>query len=602
MKLLKTLLILFVPVMWAADPFVVSLFPSNDQTVADATQATGLRVVNQASLAVNQLDGFSVNPRIAVRFSGPVNTDTVRSTIFLTPADRPFDVIPINQVSYDPQTFTVYAKPDRVLDQQRQYRLFVAGATGTIASTTFTTLSVSTWLERARADLPQTPSSLSIAATYKFSDLLNFTLHQQTHVNPTQFSDTSLPINLIGGVGSITFGTFRSPAYLNAQQMIDNIPTAQDPGPGLAANQIYFHALLPVTPKPAAGYPVVIFGHGLGDTQYGGSSAMALTLAPAGFAIVAINAVGHGYGPLSTVMLRLKNGQQVELPSGGRSIADADGTIQPYGGCILTNGGFGIRDCLRQTSIDLMQLVRTIKSGVDLDGDGSVDLDPNRIYYLGQSLGAMYGTLLTAVEPDLPVVTLNAGGGSAIDIARLSPSFLPLLEKGLGLGSNFSDQYVLRDQPVQILDVPGAVALDDALEQLDWANMPGDPLAFAPLLRASQLQGVPGKRVLFQFATGDETVPNPTESALVRAAGMRQSTWIFRNDRARAAFPSLPANPHSYLTNLFSGAPALSIALSTQTQIAGFFTSNGTTIPDPNAGGLNFFEMPAVLPETLGFQ
>src|ERR1700694_3308858 len=105
MTLLRSLLLLCVPLSWAADPTVVSLFPSDDQTVPDATQATGLRVnVSYLCLpstspcvpmAIDQLDGFSVNPRIAVRFSGPVDTDTLHSTIFITPADRPFDVIGI---------------------------------------------------------------------------------------------------------------------------------------------------------------------------------------------------------------------------------------------------------------------------------------------------------------------------------------------------------------------------------------------------------------------------------------------------------------------------------------------------------------------------
>src|SRR5690348_12780145 len=104
----------------AADqPTIVSLFPSDTLTVPDDTQATGRRINLPFTCdpgaciydTLNQLDGFSVNPRIAVKFSGPVDTSALRSTIFITPADAPFDVIPINQVVYDPLTFTVYAKP-----------------------------------------------------------------------------------------------------------------------------------------------------------------------------------------------------------------------------------------------------------------------------------------------------------------------------------------------------------------------------------------------------------------------------------------------------------------------------------------------------------
>ncbi len=613
MKSLPFLVLLAGPLTWAADVTVVSLFPTDALTVPDSTQATGLRMnlplpdcTAQPSTcseisALNLLDGFSVNPRIAVTFSGPVNTSSIRDSIFITPADAPFDVTWTNQIIYDPTTYTVYAKPENVLDSRRQYRLIVFNPDGSSVSTTFTTLSATTWLDRAAGDLPVTNPSLTTIASYPFSDLATLTLHQQTQVNPDAFQDESLPLGLISGVGSVAFASYISPNYLNSQQTIDPIPTGVDPGPGTSVNQLYFHAVLPASAKPPGGYPVVIFGHGLGDSQYGGPTAVAPILASNGFAIVAINAVGHGYGPASTVILGLKNGQVVTIPAGGRSIPNSNGTIESDGGCVLLTGGFGVRDCLRQTAIDIMQLVRMLKTGVDIDGDGTVDFDPNRIYYVGQSLGALYGTLLTGLDPDLPVAVLNAGGGSVIDIARWSPAFHADVVETLGArqpsllndGSDYNENYVLRDEPVLVNNVPGAIEIQNYLERLDWNSMTGDPLAYASLLRS--------KNVLFQFAIGDETVPNPTESALVRAAGGEASTWVFRNDLALAVYPSLPTNPHAYLTNVLDGTPALSVAFATQTQIAGFFASNGSTIPDPNVAGFNFFQVPSPLPETLSF-
>jgi len=43
--------------------------------------------------------------------------------------------------------------------------------------------------------------------------------------------------------------------------------------------------------------------------------------------------------------------------------------------------------------------------------------------------------------------------------------------------------------------------------------------------------------------------------------------------------------------------------LAAQTQVAGFFASDGTSIPDPNQSllGLHFFEVPATLPNDLGY-
>jgi pimeloyl-ACP methyl ester carboxylesterase len=622
-RVLCALLLLCAPLAWADDVTVVSLFPSDTLTVTDDTQATGLRVnlplpdcnaepsTCAEITALNQLDGFSINPRIAIRFSGPIDPNAARSAIFLAPADAPFEVTSINQIIYDPATFTLYAKPDQVLDPRRQYRLTVSCSTGLLTcaspvSTTFTTLSATTWLDRARANLPNTAPLLAPNGTpnvYKLSDIRTFTVHQQNHANPSAFQDLTLPVSLLFGVDRIAFGSFQSPTYLNAQQSIDALPTATDPGPGRGTNQIYFHALLPSQPKPPAGYPVIIYGHGLGDSQWGGPSVVAPIMALSGFAVISINAVGHGYGPESSIVMGLKNGQQVQLPAGGRSIPDSSGAISSSAGCILVTSGAGIRDCLRQTAIDLMQLVRAIKSGID-------DVDANRIYYVGQSLGSLYGTLLTALEPDLPVAALNVGGGSAVDISRWSPAFQSLVKLALATrqpallnAGNFSynENYVLRDQPVKINDVPGAIDIQDYFERLDWANAAGDPLAYAPLLRGAPFAGLPAKKILFLFAIGDRTVPNPTESALVRAANMSESTWIFRNDLARVANANLPADPHAYLTNILSGGAAASIALATQSQIAAFFASNGAKIPDPNVPGLNYFEIPMKLPETLGF-
>ena len=48
-----------------------------------------------------------------------------------------------------------------------------------------------------------------------------------------------------------------------------------------------------------------------------------------------------------------------------------------------------------------MQLVRVIEVGMDVDGDGSADLDPNRISYFGNSAGGMYGSMLLALEPSI---------------------------------------------------------------------------------------------------------------------------------------------------------------------------------------------------------
>src|SRR5215216_2590836 len=71
-------------------------FPSNLYTVTDHNQATGLRVnlpepnctarpSDCADIDVlNQLDGFNIQPRLSIPFSGPIDVSTVSgSTVFL---------------------------------------------------------------------------------------------------------------------------------------------------------------------------------------------------------------------------------------------------------------------------------------------------------------------------------------------------------------------------------------------------------------------------------------------------------------------------------------------------------------------------------------
>src|SRR6266849_5870383 len=69
-------------------------YPSDFLTVPDSTQLTGRRVNlplpncdAQPSLCthlgiINQLDGFNVQPRLRVRFSGPADTSTLGKGIF----------------------------------------------------------------------------------------------------------------------------------------------------------------------------------------------------------------------------------------------------------------------------------------------------------------------------------------------------------------------------------------------------------------------------------------------------------------------------------------------------------------------------------------
>jgi len=372
---------------------------------------------------------------------------------------------------------------------------------------------------------------------------------------------------------------------------------------------------LPSSPMPAGGWPVAIFGHGFTDSMYGAPWTVASVFASRGIATVAINVVGHGGGPLGTLNVLPAAGAPVVVPAGGRGFdQDGNGSIDATEGvnAVAPRSIISSRDGLRQTVVDLMQLVRQLEAGVDVDGDGVADLNGSRIYYAGQSFGGIYGTILLGVEPNLQAGVINVAGGSITEVARQGV-FRPLTGQYLATrvpslinvahpsGIVFNENLPLRNQPPLVNTVQGAAAIQQVLDRNEWVQQAGNPVAYASAIRKLPLRGNAPKAVIVQFAKGDTVVPNPTNSAVVRAGDLADRVTYFRNDLAYAANNAVGKGPHTFLTNI--GNPAAApYAVGAQTQIALFFATNGTLVIDPDGAG-PFFEVPISLPlpETPNF-
>src|SRR5882724_12004509 len=120
-----------------------SPFPSDRFTVDDHDQNTGVRVklpkpdcaIRSSDCAdidvINTLDGFNLQPRLSIPFSGPIDVSSVSSsTVFLVRlgdvhGGRSRHVVGINQVVWDPPTNTLHAESDEFLDQHTRYLLVV---------------------------------------------------------------------------------------------------------------------------------------------------------------------------------------------------------------------------------------------------------------------------------------------------------------------------------------------------------------------------------------------------------------------------------------------------------------------------------------------
>ena len=520
-----------------------------------------------------------------------------------------------------------------------------------VAASVFTTQSATAIVEKIRAQIKAgTPDPANFAigvggarTVFPRKQIGALAFVRQVGFDATgapRFSTTLVPTSALdvvpGSIGTVAFGRYASPDYETAEKFIPPYGTRTGVPAVQFTNDVYFNLFLPaeipgLRTKPAAGWPVAIFGHGFGDNKNNSPFVVASVLAARGVASIAINVVGHGGGSAGSLVVNPTTAgvtfpsPPVAFPAGGRGIdQDNNGTIDSTEGssAAFPRGIIGNRDGLVQTVIDLMQLVRVIETGgVDVNGDGFSDLDPGRIYYFGQSFGGIYGTKFLAVEPSVRLGVPNVPGGPIIEIARLSPVFRPLVGLALHFRApaldnvpptiipgppavtifNFNEQIPLRNQPPLTASFPGATAIQEVIEWTEWVSQSGNSVAYAPHIRKAPLDGVPAKTVIVQFAKGDQTVPNPTATNLLRAGDLSDRTTYFRNDLVRLAFPTAPANPHTFLTNI--AVPSVApLAVAAQDQIARFFASDGEEVVDPDGAG-PFFEVPIAgpLPEVLNF-
>ena len=674
-------------------------FPSDRFTLSDHDNKTGRRVslpkpdcaVRPTDCAdvdvINPLDGFNLQPRLSIPFSGAIDVSSVSSsTVFLVRVGgrRSRHVVGINQVVWDPATNTLHAESDEFLDQHTRYLLVVTDgvldSTGgpvrgvafadfldghrdddgdhdgdvdrhgdgdrdsdhrrhrdsdrrlaayreelrdaledvrtrgrrIVAASVFTTQSATSVLEKLRDTIKSMPASATLIASFPRASVGAIQWHRQTKVGtaPSSFTDSFVPVPALdvfpGAVGTIEFGKFDSPDFETPAKIIPPIGTLTGGPVVQATNTLYFNLFVPAGSAPAAGWPVAIFGHGFTDSKQGALVVVASTLAAHGIATIAINVVGHGGGAAG--MLNILSPTFVPIgsvPDGGRGFdQNGDGNIDSTEGssAVGANAIVGNRDGLRQTVADLMQLVHILKTS------GIPGLDGNRIYYAGQSFGGIYGVKFLAVEPDVRAGVPNVPGGAIIEIARLSPVFRPLVTLGLaartpallnggpgGIPSlgipGFTENIPLRNKPILVDTIPLASAIQEVIDNTEWVSQSGNPVAYAPHIRKSPLDGAAPKPVIFQFAKGDQTVPNPTTTAILRAGDLADRATYFRNDL------NLPgANPHTFLTLGVGILPGLQA----QTQIAMFFETG--VVVDPDGSG-PLFEVPIAgpLPEELNF-
>src|SRR3954469_6789321 len=340
------------------------IFPDNAFTVRDKAQLTGLRVRFRRGLdyptvggrvrkdctsgtysicdsfrELNRLDGFDLQPRVTVPFTGGVKLASVNDKNFFITTARGKFASGLRQLTFDPATRTLAGISDKFLKEGTRYRIHVTNgirdgkgkrvkACRGACVVGFTTRTASGELVRIRKALDAAqPSKLefkqngvddvfraSLVAPSVSGPVNGMVRDDQVKADPKApgaFKSSAVP-NLIppGQAGYFAFGSFLSPRsqFASASGHQDSatgrtdgeippVPTTKTPKP-LGADRL---TAIVVTPDPAQfppPWPAAVYGPGFTRSAYD-IFVSADYNASRGILTVATDPSGHGYGSQS---------------------------------------------------------------------------------------------------------------------------------------------------------------------------------------------------------------------------------------------------------------------------------------------------------------
>ncbi len=367
--------------------------------------------------------------------------------------------------------------------------------------------------------------------------------------------DALLPVRAHDKIAAFGSGVFDAINYLQIKSdgygSFDHATFARDgsgkivPAPEKPTSKIWVTVAIPTAPMPADGYPVVIVQHGLGGSREF-LVIMSNVFCAAGFAVVGIDSVTFGARAPEPLYQVDAHSDYEKAPGakykGPDGIADADGQGNRNGSTdlfgTLKNIG-ALRDQLRQAEFDTSQLVRLVRSsGLDLaplqTGAAAPKLDPARIAYFGDSLGAIEGTVAAAIEPNVKYWGLNVvGGGLLLELGAHSASIGALLN--LAAGANFGFTENSLNESHALTNIVQLIA------------DPGDPINYASLLvtRPRTIKGaaITPRNILQTSVLYDEIVANESNEALARAGGWGFATPNVGSNSGILDLKNLANNP-----------------------------------------------------------
>ena len=323
--------------------------------------------------------------------------------------------------------------------------------------------------------------------------------------------------------------------------------------------------------RPAAGWPVVIFGHGLtGNRTH--MLGVADTLALIGYAVVAIDFPLHGIVPEDPQFAPLYIGNSpwmdvanertfdVDYIDNATGAPGPDGITDPSGTHLFNlQSMLTTRDNFRQGEADLSVLAVTIPS-ISYDGDALPDLDGSTVQYASLSLGSIIGAPFTAVEPMVNNAFLSVPMGGIARGLEASDEIGPRIRAGLaaaGIEPGTADYELFFTVFQTVLD--SADAINWSVEAAGFNN------------------------ILLHEVIGDTVFPNYVLTAplsgtepMIKAMGLESYSGTQSNPGGLdAAGRFLPPASHPSLVSPAS-SPAATVEM--QKQMASFIATRGTAV------------------------
>jgi hypothetical protein len=256
-------------------------------------------------------------------------------------------------------------------------------------------------------------------------------------------------------------------------------------------------------------WPAGIFAHGLGSGREQGDL-LAPSLAAVGFATVALDAPGHSAHPTAPP----PGTERLQVVLGFFGVDFAGFEIDPV----------HLRDVWRWSTYDKLQLIELLQADPDLDGDGTVDISPDGLAYLGASLGGIMAAETLALSDDIRAAIVMIAGArlsSVVADADQLGSYIPLVAPTLSPGE-----------------------IDRVFSLVQTVAERGDGANWAPYVFRDRLEvgGDVPPHTLLTMAVPDEIVPNSTTAVLARCLGIPALSPVVLPISLLEVEPTLPVS------------------------------------------------------------